>query len=158
MNWPSDANKGSYSAICRNNIYPFMTFFEYLSFLDFFWKCWFSLNFSILVALSVSYLQTGLLYLQRAFSFVKTFGSRLSYGILKANSGALRGARLEGKGKRTVLSSILGPRASNIQYWKSQKYTFRKWEIQFSERKNMLTGKFWGAPDWKAKATALSLI
>ena len=69
MNWPSDANKGSYSAICRNNIYPFMTLFEYLSFLDFLWKCWFSLNFSILVALSVSYLQTGLLYLQRAFSF-----------------------------------------------------------------------------------------
>ena len=84
----------------------------------------FSPNFSNVVALSVSYLQTGL-YLQRAFSFVKTFGSGLSYGILKANSGALRRARLEGKAKRTVLSSILGPRASNIQYQMFQEYTFR---------------------------------
>ena len=103
----------------------------------------FSLKFSTVVALSVSYLQTGL-YLQRAFSFVKTFGSRLSYGILKANSGALRRARLEGKAKRTVLSSISGPRASNIQYQMFQEYTFRNRNTVFRNRKICLQANFEG--------------
>ena len=101
----------------------------------------FSLKFSTVVALSVSYLQTGL-YLQRAFSFVKTFGSGLSYGILKANSGALRGARLEGKAKRTVLSSISGPRASNIQYQCFRNTLLQYEKYSFHKQKNMFTGKF----------------
>ena len=56
---------------------------------------------------SVSYLPTlpGL-YLQQVFSFLRKHLAGLSYGILEANSGALRGARLEGKGWRIVLSSI----------------------------------------------------
>ena len=166
MSWPSDGNKGSYSGNCRNHIYPFMTFFEYqsfltfveyLSFLDCLWKCVFLLSFQLLLLSQSHICRLGCICSER-FLLWKHLALGSVMGFWRQILVLWDAPDWKAKPREPfwVRSRDLVPAIFNTKCFRNTLLEYEKYS--FENEKNIFTGKFGGAPDWKANSTVLSPI